>query len=1211
MRSSPPLAVFVCAVLVPLAAGLAETGFSFKDSPGQFRDVLRDGKVVARYMNGHDISTKERRDETYKPYLHVFDPTGTTPITKGAGGTLPHHRGIYIGWNKLAVGGKTYDRWHMKGGDQVHEKFLAQTADKERATFTSLVRWQGEKPVDTIIEEERTLTFLPAPAPGYVLIDMVSKLKAVAGETVLGGDVEHAGLHFRPADNIDRSKTTFLYPVENAQPKKDRDYPWFGESFTLPGGRFSVVYLNHPANPKNAVISAYRDYGRFGAFFTATIPAGGTQEIRARFLVAAGEMPSAETIQNAWNDYAGKQEPTPKTTSKPAEGTKFPDPTKPDPKKAATPAPKTGALSSKRAAARLCANPPKPTADPDSTVETSAAEAKPGTASTPVTGPRRAGGGPTNPEIRFKLPPPPVLTPQQALKTFKVAPGFKIELVAAEPLIEAPIAVSWDDQGRMYVCEMRGYMHDMDGAGEDQPVGRVSRLEDTNGDGVMDKSVVFADKLLMPRAVLALGDGALIAEPPLLTWYRDTDGDGVADKKEPVGDSFGRKGGQPEHMANSPTWMLDNWITASGHNNRYRFQNGKFLTDTAAGAGQWGRTQDDWGRAYFNYNSDLLRADLVPASYYARNTRLAAPAALNVKLLADQSVWPAAPTPGVNRGYSGILRDDGTLKSATATCGAAIYRGDLFPAEYRGNAFIPEPSANLVKRVVIDEKEPSLAGRNANTGQEFLTSTDERFRPVNAYTGPDGALYVVDMARGVIQHKAFLTYYLAANITERQLEQPVNLGRIYRIVPEGAKPAPVKLPRETAKVVPLLAHANGWVRDTAQRVLIERGDAAAVPPLKQLATAGATPQARVQALWTLEGLGALSPEVVTAALGDREPKVRTAAVRVADKTLAPELLKLSKDPSAEVRLHLAFQLSGQPGAEIEPALLALLAQNPTPLFADAVAIGYAGREVELLETLLKHPAADQFVASSIFQTLAGGVMKERRAPRVARLLELAAAQTADSPHQLALLNGMAGKAPAKNAKAAPAANPVRLAALPAAFADWETKASPKAKPLLARIDAQIAWPGKAGVPEPAKVAPLTAAERALFEKGKTLYATICGACHQPNGAGMAGLAPPLVESEWVLGPADRGIRIILGGLTGPIEVSGTKWQLDMPGLPMLSDEDVAGVLTYLRREWEHTGKPVSPAEVAKVRAATQGRTAAWTAAELLRPIDTKTASAKK
>src|SRR5262245_59882528 len=265
--------------------------------------------------------------------------------------------------------------------------------------------------------------------------------------------------------------------------------------------------------------------------------------------------------------------------------------------------------------------------------------------------PRRAGGGPENPEIKFKLPPPLVLTPQEAMKTFKVTPGFEVQLVAAEPLIEAPIALSWDDQGRLYVVEMRGYMHDVDGAGEDQPNGRVSRLEDTNGDGVMDKATPFADNLVLPRAVMPLGDGALIGEPPNLIWYRDTDGDGVADWKEVVNDKFGTAGGQPEHMANSPTWMMDNWIWCSNHPFRYRFQNGKFTSAPTQGFGQWGRSQDDWGRQFFNYNSDFLRSDIVPPEFYARNPRLAERTAINYQVMRDQTTWPAGPTPGVNRGY--------------------------------------------------------------------------------------------------------------------------------------------------------------------------------------------------------------------------------------------------------------------------------------------------------------------------------------------------------------------------------------------------------------------------------------------------------------------------------------------------------------------------------------------------------------------------------
>jgi mono/diheme cytochrome c family protein/glucose/arabinose dehydrogenase len=1205
--SFPAIAFIATVSFLPWARGAEGAEFSFVDKPGEYLDVLHGGKVIARYMNGHDVSTPARRLETYKPYLHVFDAAGSGPITKGAGGSFTHHRGIYLGWNKIGIGDKTFDRWHMSGGDQVHEKFLHQEAGKDRAVFTSLIRWQGATPDTTILEEERTFTFLPPPAPGYVLIDVASKLKAVAGETTLGGDPEHAGLHFRPAEELDRTKTTYVYPREKANAHQDLDYPWFGESYTLGEKRYSVVYLNHPGNPTGGRISAYRNYGRFGAFWTVSLPANGTLEIRARFIVCEGEIPSPEIIQKAWNDYTGKNEPVPAVTEKPAEGSGKPAaPKKPD--AAATPAAKPTGANGPKGAAGVEA---KPVAIEPNTVIAKSEEVP--------TGPKRAGGGPVNPVIKFKLPPPPVLTPEETIKTFKLPPGFKAEVVASEPMIEAPVAISWDDQGRLYVCEMRGYMHDVDGTGEDQPIGRVSRLEDIDGDGKMDKATVFADNLVMPRAVMALGDGAIINEPPNLVWYRDTDGDGVADKKEIVSDRYATKGGQPEHMANSPTWLMDNWITSAGYGYRFRFKDGQFQRDDSAAAGQWGLTQDDWGRRYTNSNSDLLRADLVPPGYYLRNPRLMSRTGLLFQVMKTQTVWPARPNPGVNRGYiedakkpdgtmgKGTLRADGRLQSVTGTCGPAIYRGDLFPKEFRGNAFIPEPCGNLVKRLILSETNGEVIGKNAYEGSEFLTSTDERFRPVNAYTGPDGALYIVDMARGIIQHKGFLTYYLVANIQERKLETPFNLGRIYRIVPDNAQPKAVKLPKEPVQIASMLTHANGWVRDTAQRVLVERGDTSVVPVVEKLAATHASPETRVQSLWTLEGLGALTPEVIAAGLSDKHEKVRSAAVRLADPTMGG-LLKLAQDPSTEVRLHLAFKLSGQPAAEA--ALVELLASGG-PMFGEAVASGLNGTELEYIETLLKLPATEdaKFAKSNILATLAGCVMKERKAPRVARLLELTAAQPPAGIRQIALLNGLAGKPPSKGSKAGTIPNPLKFPTGPPALMTLLASGDARVKPLVVRVDQQLAWAGKPGWVE-SKLAPLTAAEQALFDKGKAIYSTICTACHQPNGQGMAGLAPTLVNSEWTLGPTDRLIRIVTQGMTGPIEVAGVKWQLEMPGLPIFSDEEVAGILTYIRREWEHTASPVSPSFVTSVRAAIKERTKPWTAEELREPVRVKTASAK-
>ncbi len=855
------------------------------------------------------------------------------------------------------------------------------------------------------------------------------------------------------------------------------------------------------------------------------------------------------------------------------------------------------------------------------------------------TGPKikRAGGGPENPVLKFHPPAPKPLTAQEELKSIKLPKGFHAELVASEPMIDSPIAVSWDDQARMYVAEMRGYMHDMDGTGEDQAIGRVSRLEDTDGDGVYDKKTIFADNLLMPRAVMAIGDGAIIAEPPNLKFFHDTDGDGVSDKVEIIHDAYATQGGQPEHMANSPTWMMDNWIWSNGHSFRYRYQGGQFLRETTTGFGQWGRTQDNWGRQYFNYNSDFLRLDLVTPGYYARNLRLASRSAINYQTTKIQTTWPSVMTPGVNRGYNDTtLREDGTLKSCTATCGATIYRGDLFPKEYRGNAFIPEPSGMLVKRLVLSEKGGVVNAKHAYEGKEFITSNDERFRPVNAYTGPDGALYLVDMARGVIQHKGFITYYLAANIIERKLETPFNLGRIYRIVPDGAKPRATKLPKETADLVPFLAHANGWVRDTAQRVLVERGDKAVVPAIAKLASESRDSLARLHALWTLEGLGALTPEIVKARLADNDVKVRAAAVRLADIALTPELIQLVVKADPELRLHLAFKLSDQPGPEVEKALVTLLknegvaaAKEPAPapapasgekdaktgkpksstpppshaaMVGEAVASGLTGRELEFLEALLKEPAADdtKFAPTKAIETLASCVMSERRGSRIARMLALAAAQPA--ARQNLIFTAMAPKKPSPN--------PIRMEAEPAAFVALQKTATGSLKSALGKIDAELYWPNKPGVKPLPEIKPLTAEQQALFDKGKALYMSVCAACHQPTGTGLANLAPPLLNSEWVLGQADRPIRVVLHGLTGPITVGGTKFSLEMPPLGMFPDADLAAVLTYIRREWDHGASPVAPEDVAKVRALTQGRAKTWTEAELKQPLGAPEAQAK-
>ena len=303
--------VATLAMLIGTASSpLAADGFALKDNPGQSLLVLEDGKPVARYMYAHDTSTGKLRHDTYKPYLHVYDADGESFITKGAGGELSHHRGIFIGWNRIGFNGKRYDRWHMKGGEIVHQEFAKQMANDGGAMFTSITEWNDEQG-NPMLEEHRTMGFSSGGDAGRLIIDFQSTLKAVAGDVELKGDPEHAGIQYRPSDELDRKQTLHVFPKENADARKDLDYPWVGETYSIGDTRHSVVHMNHPENPKGTKYSAYRNYGRFGAFFEKKIPNGESLTVKYRFLIADGEMPSAKMIQKVWDGFAGVSSASP------------------------------------------------------------------------------------------------------------------------------------------------------------------------------------------------------------------------------------------------------------------------------------------------------------------------------------------------------------------------------------------------------------------------------------------------------------------------------------------------------------------------------------------------------------------------------------------------------------------------------------------------------------------------------------------------------------------------------------------------------------------------------------------------------------------------------------------------------------------------------------------------------------------------------------
>ena len=816
---------------------------------------------------------------------------------------------------------------------------------------------------------------------------------------------------------------------------------------------------------------------------------------------------------------------------------------------------------------------------------------------------------------RELIPPAPPLSPTETLKTFRLAPGFKLELVASDPLIGDPVAMNIGPVGRLWVVEMRSYMPDLDGRGEDAPVGRVVILEDTDGDGRMDRRTVFKDQLIMPRALMLVGDGALIGAPPKLWHCRDINGDGKADETIEVASDYGIQVdpkrpeiANPENAPNSLLWAMDNWIYSAQYSKRFRFDDGEWITDTTAVRGQWGLSQDDDGHLFYNSNSDQLRADILPSRYLWRNPNLRRPSGVAVKVATEQFVWPVRVNPGINRGYQTNMLRDGKLKEFTAACAPWIYRGDLFGSEFYGNAFVCEPAGNLIKRNILNPEQGTLQAREAYHETEFLASTDERFRPVGLYTGPEGALYIVDLYRGVIQHRISLTTYLRKQAEERNLDKPIGLGRIYRVVPEGKSPIiKPRLHQETPEQwVAHLSRENSWWRETAQRLLVERNDARVVPALTRLAATGANPLGRLHALWTLQGMGRLDSVTATASLNDRDARVRAVAVRVCEPFLKsdqrlqvlPKLIAMTAEPSPLVQQHLALILGEARDKEADLAIATLVKNAPETAFLhDAAISSLAGRELEMFEHLLADeawthagPDADQFLGS-----LAGCVFGLRRAEAIERLLTVIAVRPMATARKLALLDGILATAPVARTR-----KPVKFVSQPAALEQFGQPTDRNVAARIAQITGLMTWPGKADAePEPV-VPPLTVAGQARFEIGRQLYGGTCAPCHQPHGLGQEGMAPPLVDSEWVLGSEQRLIRIVLHGVSGRLKVLDRTYWLDMPALGVLSDDQVAAILTYIRREWEHTAAPVDPVTVKSIRAATTARDRSWKEDELLK-----------
>ncbi len=503
---------------------------------------------------------------------------------------------------------------------------------------------------------------------------------------------------------------------------------------------------------------------------------------------------------------------------------------------------------------------------------------------------------------------PPYLTAEEELKTFTMPEGYSLELVMGDPVIKEPVLAVFDGNGRMFVAEMRSYMQDADGSNERVPTSRISMHWSSKGDGVFDKHSVFIDNLILPRMILPMADGILVnvTDSQDLWLYRDTKGTGVADKKELIF-AGGPRGGNLEHQQSGLIWDRDNWIYQAVNAYRLRIIGTNVIKEATPGdGGQWGINQDDYGKLVLVSAGDEQgpKNFQVPILYGGLKVR-------SEPTQGFMAVWPLVGLADVQGGRGRFRPDDKTLNHITSCAGDDFFRGDALPADIKGDLFFGEPVGRLIRRAKVENVEGLTHLTNPYERSEFIRSTDAKFRCVNTVSAPDGTLYFVDMYRGIIQESEWTRRgsYLRPMIEKFQLQNNIGRGRIWRLRYKGMPldPQPHMLDETPTQLVQHLNSANGWWRDTAQKLIVLRQDKSVVPALAAMSRNNPNPLTRLDALWTLEGLDSADPALLREKLKDSDGHVRTAAIRVSetlckkgDESLVPDITAMSQDPDPNV-----------------------------------------------------------------------------------------------------------------------------------------------------------------------------------------------------------------------------------------------------------------------------------------------------------------------